>query len=204
MQGGGERCRTHNVIISDTRGVPRRADHTAQASRGTTNQTRPGRALRVTLAVMISHAPENYRCPFCRNLAEGVAEHPLEILYRDDDVFVKMNPKWWPNNPGNVLVIPTQHYENIFDLPPSLGTSLQRAARAAAIAMKAAYSCDGVSTRQHNEPAGNQKVWHYHLHVFPRWVGDDFYRTVGELAPHDQLRERASRLRACWPTIDDG
>lgn len=148
---------------------------------------------------MISHAPDDYVCPFCRNVNDGTADHPLEILFRDDNVFVKMNPRWWPNNPGNIMVIPTAHHENIFDLPASLAAPIQRAARASAIAMKDAYDCDGVSTRQHNEPAGNQRVWHYHLHVFPRWTGDDFYRTSGTLAPHNELRKRASQLRACWP-----
>ena len=42
-------------------------------------------------------------------------------------------------------------------------------------ALKKVYKCDGVSSRQHNEPAGNQDVWHYHLHVFPRYVDDNLY-----------------------------
>ena len=46
-----------------------------------------------------------------------------------------------------------------------------------ALTMKVVYSCDGISTRQHNEPAGNQDVWHYHLHVTPRYKDDVFYST---------------------------
>lgn len=148
---------------------------------------------------MRSHAPADYTCPFCRNIHEGIADHPLEVLYRDDDVFVKMNPKWRPNNPGNVLVIPIRHYENIFDLPTRLAAPIHRAAQAAAIAMKSAFGCDGISTRQHNEPAGNQDVWHYHLHVFPRWHGDDLYSLSGALAPAAELRGRAEQLRQAWP-----
>ncbi len=49
--------------------------------------------------------------------------------------------------------------------------------------MKAAYGCDGVSTRQHNEPAGNQDVWHFHLHVFPRYVDDQLYLRSAERTP---------------------
>lgn len=149
----------------------------------------------------ISHEPPGYRCPFCRNIADGAADHPLEILHRDDDVFVKMNPKWWPNNPGSVLVIPVEHHENIFDLPAELAAPVHRAARSAALAMKAAWGCDGVSTRQHNEPAGNQDVWHYHLHVFPRWTGDDLYRTAGAWAPADAIAAKADELRAAWPVV---
>jgi histidine triad (HIT) family protein len=41
-----------------------------------------------------------------------------------------------------------------------------------AIAFKEVYAAEGTSTRQHNEPAGYQEVWHYHLHVFPRYNKD--------------------------------
>jgi histidine triad (HIT) family protein len=102
----------------------------------------------------------------------------------------------WPNNHGNVLVIPNEHFENIYDLPAGYAADLHRVTRQVALAMKATYSCDGVSTRQHNEPAGNQDVWHYHLHVTPRYEGDQFYSTrpepmaVSDRAPHvKRLRE---------------
>ena len=93
---------------------------------------------------MRSHAPPDWRCPFCRNIVEVAGAHPLEVLYRDDDVFVKMSPKWWPNNPGHVLVIPVNHYESTFDLPARFGEPIQRAAQAAALAMKTAWGCDGI------------------------------------------------------------
>ena len=147
---------------------------------------------------MISHAPAGYACPFCLNVKGEATEHPLEVVYQDDDLFVKVNPKWRPRNPGSVLVIPVDHFENIYDLPPSLGGPLHRAARSAALAMKDAFACDGVSTRQHNEPAGNQDVWHYHLHVIPRWYGDDFYRLRGTVASAGEMARRADELRRAW------
>lgn len=148
---------------------------------------------------MHNHAPPGYRCPFCRNIGDTESDLPLEIIHRYDDAFVKMNPKWWPRNHGAVLVIPNDHHENIYDLPPDLGASIQQAARDAAIAMKAAFGCDGVSTRQHNEPAGNQDVWHYHLHVFPRWEGDDLYGSRGEPADPAEMARLADQLREAWP-----
>jgi len=147
-----------------------------------------------------NHAPAGYACPFCRNVTDGRSDQPLEVLHRNADVFVKMNPKWWPRNPGGVLVIPNQYYENVYDLPPELGTPIQHAIRSAAVAMKTAFACDGVSTRQHNEPAGNQDVWHYHVHVFPRWHGDGLYGSEGAPADPAELRRRADALRAAWPS----
>ena len=149
--------------------------------------------------IVYNHEPPGYHCPFCRNLTTGASDFPLEFLHRDDHVFVKMNPKWWPRNPGAVLVIPNDHHENVYDLPVELGTPIQRAVRSAAIAMKAAFGCDGVSTRQHNEPDGNQDVWHYHVHVVPRWRDDRFCGSRGSLADAEELRHRAGLLRRAWP-----
>ena len=59
-----------------------------------------------------------------------------------------------------------------------------------------AFECDGTSTRQHNEPAGNQDLWHLHVHVFPRFEGDDLYRSwYRESTPEERL-DFAARLRA--------
>ncbi|MEJ7584409.1 MAG: HIT family protein [Acidimicrobiales bacterium] len=148
---------------------------------------------------MFNHAPPDYRCPFCRNVATGESDYPLEILHRDEDVFVKLNPRSRPRNPGSALVIPVAHFENVYDLPSHLGAPMQRAVRDTAVAMKAAFGCDGVSTRQHNEPAGSQDVWHYHVHVFPRFTDDELDRSQAVLVDAAELRRRATDLRSAWP-----
>jgi histidine triad (HIT) family protein len=63
--------------------------------------------------------------------------------------------------------------------------------------MKEAYSCDGISIRQHNEPAGYQDVWHYHVHVTPRYLDDEFYPTYKEkkFMPPDERAGHAQKLR---------
>lgn len=150
--------------------------------------------------MQVSHAPDDYVCPFCRNLNEGVGDHPLEIIHLYDEVAVKLNIKWWRKNRGAVLIVPRQHYENVWDLPVELGTPMQIAIRDAAIAMKKAFNCDGVSTRQHNEPSGYQDVWHYHQHVFPRYEDDDLYASRDTYRPDAaEMREVADQLRAAWP-----
>lgn len=149
---------------------------------------------------MFNHEPADYVCAFCRNIRTGEAVHPLEIVAVYDDVFVKMNPKWWPNNHGALLVVPKAHIENVYDLPIALGGPLQQAIRDSAIALKTAFACEGVSTRQHNEPAGNQEVWHYHVHVFPRYGGDNLYGSQEEYwPPAEEVRALADRVRAAWP-----
>ncbi|HUZ40160.1 MAG TPA: HIT family protein [Acidimicrobiales bacterium] len=145
------------------------------------------------------HEPEGYVCPFCANIATGRGVFPVEILHTYDDVVVKMNPRWKPTNPGAALVIPVEHYENIYVLPDELGGPIHRAVRDTALAMKSAFKCGGVSTRQHNEPAGNQDVWHFHIHVFPRFEDDEL---DGEavLADHNEMHRLARMLRETWPS----
>jgi histidine triad (HIT) family protein len=68
-------------------------------------------------------------------------------------------------------------------------------AKSLAIAMKKIYACDGVSTRQHNEPAGNQDVWHYHLHVTPRYENDNFYGAQREFMASYERAKHAEALK---------
>jgi diadenosine tetraphosphate (Ap4A) HIT family hydrolase len=61
-----------------------------------------------------------------------------------------------------------------------------------------AKSSGAAASRQHNEPAGDQAVWHYHVHMFPRYVDDELYGSVpdaGYRTPAER-RPNAERLRA--------
>ena len=75
-----------------------------------------------------------------------------------------------------MIVIPNAHVENLYEIDEELlGAVYRDRASAIAGALKEAYDCSGTSTRQHNEPDGNQDVWHLHVHVFPRYAGDGLY-----------------------------
>ena len=88
-------------------------------------------------------------------------------------------------------------------MPDELGGPLLRATRRMALALKAVDGCEGTSTRQHNEPAGNQDLWHFHVHVFPRWRDDHLYDIV-HATPVDRatMAERATALRAALARLD--
>ena len=101
-----------------------------------------------------------------------------------------------PNNLGHVVVIPDDHYENIYDLPAPVAARIHECARAIALAMKSAYGCDGITLQQNNEPYGGQDVWHYHLHIYPRYEADNFPRVDKILTPAQKRIERAGQLRA--------
>lgn len=140
---------------------------------------------------MYNHAPADYVCPLCqivRGEATDKGSQEEDVIYRDDAATAFVAGKWWRSNPGHVIIVPNQHFENLYDLPAEIGHAIFDVSRRAAMALKKAYGCAGVSTRQHNEPAGNQDVWHYHLHVFPRYEGDNLY-----LNHHDVY----------WPSQDE-
>jgi histidine triad (HIT) family protein len=118
-----------------------------------------------------------------------------DLVFSDETAYAMISAYQWPRNPGNVIVFPIFHYENIYALPVEVGSRIHWLGREVALAMKSAWECDGVSTRQHNEPAGNQDVWHYHMHVTPRFQGDDLYKTYVEEKALMPPAERAKLAR---------
>jgi histidine triad (HIT) family protein len=151
------------------------------------------------------HAPVGYDCPFCAVVSGE--EHPpwtfrADVVHHDDLTTAWVNRRWWVNNPGAVVLVPNRHVENMYELDRELAGDVHEAARRIALAMKDSYGCDGISTRQHNEPGGYQEVWHYHLHVFPRWHGDDLYGSPHRLTTPEERHPYAERLRrslSSWP-----
>jgi len=140
---------------------------------------------------MHNHEPENYECPFCAIVDGkfGKINSPDDIVLQNKFITAYISPQWWPNIEGNVIIIPNKHFENLYDLPNEYGHAIFDAEKAIAIAFKEVYKSDGVSTRQHNEPAGHQEVWHYHLHVFPRYTNDNLY-TNHEKSRYVSVEER--------------
>ena len=128
---------------------------------------------------MYNHEPADYDCPLC-HIAKGEPvrgeSQESTVIYRTELVTVFIAGRWWRAAPGHVIIIPNDHHENIYELPNEVGHAIFDESKKVAVALKEVYECEGVSTRQHNEPAGNQDAWHLHLHVYPRSVGDDLYK----------------------------
>jgi len=147
---------------------------------------------------MFNHEPAGYACPLCA-MAGGhrAADAAADLVRRTDRASAVVCPRWWPGNAGHVLVLPNGHYENIYDLPAAEAYAIHDLTREVAIAMRHTYGCHGITIHQHNEPAGNQSVWHLHVHVVPRYEGDAFYgdRPEPRDAPAEQRRAYAQRLR---------
>jgi histidine triad (HIT) family protein len=102
---------------------------------------------------------------------------------------------------GNCLIVPRVHYENVLDIPSDLGSDFFRATRVLASAMKEVLGCEGISTRQHNGAAGDQDVWHFHLHVFPRFHGDGLWGGHKALYETNERLELADRLKSALTSV---
>lgn len=126
---------------------------------------------------MYNHAPENYVCPICLAIQGVESEQTMakqaDIIYRDEYALVYVNSKFVGNNPGHVIVVPTAHFENLYELPKEYTHRIMEVSQKMALAIKEVRKCDGIWIVQNNEPASGQHAFHYHMHVFPRWDKDN-------------------------------
>lgn len=147
---------------------------------------------------MFTHEPADYICPFCEWLSGKESEYKQnsDIVYQNELVTAFISPKWWVNNPGHVIIIPNKHTENVYSISEQELTEVYKVAQKIAVAIRSSYkACSGTSVRQHNEPDGNQDVWHFHTHVFPRYENDQLYQN------HDNKRFVEPRSRKVYADI---
>jgi histidine triad (HIT) family protein len=128
---------------------------------------------------MKSHASPGYRNPFLR-VAKGIEDEHVhtrqsDVFYRDEKLSAFIAVGRPPNVPFSTLVISNEPYENLYEIPEELLCAVHVFTKRLALALKQVLACDGVTIRQHNESAGGQDVWHYHVHVVPRFTGDLFH-----------------------------
>ena len=96
-----------------------------------------------------------------------------------------------------MLVVPRRHVRDLYTLPDALAGAILSAASRVARAAKRALSADGITLRQHNDVAGGQEVFHFHLHVVPRFRGDaGRYGGSPDLIRWEEQVAVAERLRA--------
>jgi histidine triad (HIT) family protein len=147
------------------------------------------------------HANSDYRCPICPGTKGIESEDTLikksDIVFRNRLVTVFVASFFIGKNLGHAIIVPNKHYENLYDLPDSVGKEIFAVSKKVALVMKNAYGCDGITILQNNEPAGDQHAFHYHLHVFPRYKKDNFSKnpTNKKLASSKVRKAFAEKLK---------
>lgn len=106
-------------------------------------------------------------CIFCK-IANG--EIPSATLYEDEDFRVILD--LGPATKGHALILPKNHFANLFEIPEDMDAKAFILAKKIAKKMKDVFGCDGVNIVQNNGVAAGQTVFHFHIHLIPRYEGD--------------------------------
>ena len=123
-------------------------------------------------------------CIFCK-IAKG--EIHSATVYEDSHFTVILDVN--PATKGHCLIIPKEHFDNIYDLDGETAGKLFALATCIARAMRDALKCDGLNLVQNNGEIAGQTVFHFHMHLIPRYKGDEVGLTwkAGELS--DEVRD---------------
>lgn len=121
-------------------------------------------------------------CIFCK-IANG--EIPSTTLYEDEDFRVILD--LGPATRGHALLLPKEHYANLFELDDAVAAKALAVAKKVAAKMKNALGADGFNLVQNNGEAAGQTVFHFHMHLIPRYENDEagILWTPGETTPED-------------------
>lgn len=131
-------------------------------------------------------------CVFCKIVAGQI---PATKVHEDELTLAFMDIG--EVNPGHVLVAVKAHVENLFGLDDALAAAVFRTAARIARAQEKAYAPEGVTLYQANGIAAGQTVFHFHLHLVPRYSRDGMRLTwPAKNPPREQLEMNAARLRA--------
>ncbi len=106
-------------------------------------------------------------CIFCK-IANG--EIPSKTLHEDEEFRVILD--LGPATKGHALILPKNHYKNVYELPDDAAASVMKLAKKMAVTMTEKLSCDGFNLVQNNGEAAGQTVFHFHMHLIPRYEND--------------------------------
>ena len=130
-------------------------------------------------------------CIFCK-IANG--EIPSATVYEDDSfrVILDLNQAI----KGHMLILPKEHFANLYELPEETAAAAMRLAKKLAMAAKDTMNIDGLNLLQNNGEAAGQSVMHFHLHVLPRVKGDDSFPAWNDASvSSEELAEIAETLK---------
>jgi histidine triad (HIT) family protein len=141
------------------------------------------------LSLLSLTAAETNPCVFCEIVA---GTKPAAAVYRDDQVmaFLSIGPR----NPGHVLVIPLA--ENFLAVPAGTMHAMTDAAKRIAQALPRAVKCEGFNLLMNTGKAADQTVFHAHLHIIPRYVGEPLAKHPNDIVSLPELEAVAARIRA--------
>jgi histidine triad (HIT) family protein len=135
-------------------------------------------------------------CLFCK-IING--EIPAVKIYENEDVFVFLDIN--PLTQGHCLIIPKQHFENIFDIDENVLAEISKTAKKLAERMKLNLGATGVQLVNASGKDAEQSVFHFHLHLIPRYQNDNlemnkWWQTKAQKPSQEDLNKIAKKITA--------
>ena len=106
-------------------------------------------------------------CIFCK-IANG--EIPSQTLYEDESFRVILDVG--PATKGHALILPKEHYANLYELPEETAGEVMKLAKKMVVKMTERLGCEGLNLVQNNGDLAGQTVFHFHMHMIPRYQAD--------------------------------
>ena len=107
------------------------------------------------------------KCIFCKIAAGDI---PAATLFEDEDFRVILD--LGPASKGHALILPKAHYANLYEMPDELAGKAMILAKKMVTVLTKALDCDGFNVVQNNGESAGQTVFHFHMHLIPRYEGD--------------------------------
>ncbi len=110
----------------------------------------------------------NETCIFCKIITGDI---PSFVVYEDETFKVILDR--FPASEGHMLILPKQHFATILEMPEEIATKLYSRAKVLAQLLTDKLGAEGINIVQNNGRVAGQTVDHFHLHLIPRYTGDD-------------------------------
>lgn len=127
-------------------------------------------------------------CIFCK-IANG--EIPSKTIYEDEKFRVILD--LGPATKGHALILPKEHYANLYELPEEMAGNVMKLAKKMAAQITEKLGCEGFNLVQNNGDLAGQSVYHFHLHLIPRYRADG--QTIG-WKPQEVSQEELEEVRS--------
>lgn len=134
----------------------------------------------------------NENCIFCKILKGDI---PSFCVFEDENFKVILDR--FPASRGHVLILPKEHYQDLFELPDEIGSKLYPLAKKLAVAIKKAVGAEGINIIQNNGESAGQSVFHFHMHLIPRFKEDHIIlnKTSHQDTTLETLEEVAEQIK---------
>ena len=132
-------------------------------------------------------------CIFCKIIA---GEIPSNTIYEDEEFKVVLDVS--PASKGHALILPKNHYANLYEIDENVAADAMKLAKKLATHMTEVLKCDGFNLVQNNNEVAGQTVFHFHMHLIPRYLNakdNDILTWSHETFSQDEMKEICESLK---------